>query len=279
MRIPQFGFGTYKITEASEVLSVLDDALKAGYRLFDTAKVYNNEKEIGSALKILLPKHNLTREDITIISKLHPTAQNTFDETIRRVYESLDLLQTDYIDIYLIHYPKPNECQNEDENNAEYRRLTYCALEKCLEDGKIRTIGVSNYEIRHLEEIRGFAKHLPVLNQIELHPHFTRKELREYCRSNGIIVQAFSSLARHNEQLFGSEIVGKLAEKYEVPATSIILAWATNQNILIIPKSTNFNRMVQNLNVPQLSIPEIEALSELNINKNYVGRTTGWLVQ
>ncbi|EGT57748.1 hypothetical protein CAEBREN_19645 [Caenorhabditis brenneri] len=273
-RIPLVGLGTYKIV-GEEVLPVLDSALTAGYRLFDSAKVYNNEKEIGNALEILLPKHNLKREDIFITTKLHP---NTEENVKKLVDESLDFLKTSYIDLYLIHYPKSFDFKDEDPINKTLRIATWKTLVECKNQGKIRSIGVSSYEIRHLEELRELDVNFPpCCNQVEYHPHFTRAELKKYCDANGIFFQAFSSLARHNESLFSSPIVTELAEKYNVPKTTILLSWATSQNVGVIPKSTNPDRLAQNLKTISLEAEEVSKISELNLDKHYV-RTTGWLV-
>uniref|UniRef100_A0A1I7UVJ2 Aldo_ket_red domain-containing protein n=1 Tax=Caenorhabditis tropicalis TaxID=1561998 RepID=A0A1I7UVJ2_9PELO len=271
---PLIGLGTYKIL-GDEVLPVIDAALTAGYRLFDTAKVYNNEKEIGDALEILLPKHNLRRENIFLTTKLHPSTE----ENVKKlVDESLNLLKTSYIDLYLIHYPKSFDYKDEDPLNKTLRISTWNTLVACKNEGKIRSIGVSSYEIRHLEELQELGNNFPpCCNQVEYHPHFTRDELKKYCDDHNIFFQAFSSLARHNESLLSSDEVTGLAEKYQVPKTTILLSWATSQGVGVIPKSTNPERLSQNLKTVRLEEEEIKRVSKLNLNKNYV-RTTGWLV-
>ncbi|KAF1752013.1 hypothetical protein GCK72_018567 [Caenorhabditis remanei] len=271
---PLVGLGTYKIV-GDEVLPVLDAALTAGYRLFDTAKVYNNEKEIGNAFELLLPKHHLKREDIFITTKLHP---NTEENVKKLVNESLENLKTNYIDMYLIHYPKSFDYSDEDPTNKILRIATWNALCESKDEGKIRSVGVSSYEIRHLEELRELGKNCPpCCNQVEYHPHFCRVELKNYCSSNNIFFQAFSSLARHNEGLLSSAIITELTEKYDVPKTTILLSWATSQRVGVIPKSTNPSRLSQNLKTVQLEEKEVLKISELNLNQHYV-RTTGWLV-
>ncbi|EFP05718.1 hypothetical protein CRE_27248 [Caenorhabditis remanei] len=296
---PLVGLGTYKIV-GDEVLPVLDAALTAGYRLFDTAKVYNNEKEIGNAFELLLPKHHLKREDIFITTKLHP---NTEENVNKMVNESLENLKTNYIDMYLIHYPKSFDYSDEDPTNKILRIASWNALCESKDERKIRSVGVSSYEIRHLEELRELGKvretlsnsiknnFPPCCNQVEYHPHFCRVELKNYCSSNNIffqvsdtrillyqnVSQAFSSLARHNEGLLSSAIITELSEKYDVPKTTILLSWATSQCVGVIPKSTNPSRLSQNLKTVQLEEKEVLKISELNLNQHYV-RTTGWLV-
>ncbi|VDK44395.1 unnamed protein product [Cylicostephanus goldi] len=202
-----------------EMLPAVDAALAAGYRLFDTAKFYFNEAELGQALEICLPNHNLRREDVFITTKLYPSGSNNFLAEIEStVEESLHNLRTDYIDLVLIHFPKTKETKLDDPKNAIHRRNAYLALEKLKLSDKIHSVGVSNYEIRHLEEIKKYGQNMPAVNQVEYHPHFTRDELKDYCDNNGIFFQAYSSLARQNEDLLEHEIVSKLAEKYNTSA-------------------------------------------------------------
>ncbi|KAK6025044.1 glyoxal reductase family protein [Ostertagia ostertagi] len=186
--IPLLGLGTYKITGA-EVKPTVDRALAFGFRLFDTAKYYVNEPELGAALEELLPKHKLTRGDIFITTKFHMNADDPAGGARKLVMESLERLRTSYVDMVMIHYPKAQRCNDKDENNKLHRKLSYLELEKLKNEGKIRSVGVSNYEIRHIEEIKEYSKMVPCANQVEIHPHFTREELRQYCKKEGIFMQ------------------------------------------------------------------------------------------
>ncbi|VDM76866.1 unnamed protein product, partial [Strongylus vulgaris] len=170
----------------------VDAALGAGYRLFDTAKFYYNEAELGLALEVHYHEEKGWWDSAALAIVTFPC----------NIY---------YIDLVLIHFPKTKESEANDPNNAKHRRNTYKALET---NGLIRSIGVSNYEIHHLEEIREFGQDLPAVIQVEFHPHFTRDELRNYCIVNKIFFQAYASLARHNEELMEHEIVLNLAKKY-----------------------------------------------------------------
>ncbi|PAV56663.1 hypothetical protein WR25_12421 isoform D [Diploscapter pachys] len=177
--IPLVGLGTYKIT-GKQIRTAVNAALDAGYRMFDTAKYYKNEAEIGEAIEELLPKYILTRKDVFITTKMFPPAKDVEAEVKRLVDESLVNLRTTYIDLYLIHYPKPDDNENDDPNNAAIRKETYLALEKEKEAGRIRSVGVSNYESYHIDEIKSYGKPMPVANQVEYHPHFTRGQLKKY---------------------------------------------------------------------------------------------------
>lgn len=277
--IPLVGFGTYKVT-GENVLPAIDAALSAGYRMFDTAKYYHNEKELGEAIKQLLPKHGLTRNDIFITTKFFPESEKALETCRGYVEESLKNLNTNYIDMYLVHYPKPNASENDDPKNAEYRRIAYEVLEEAQAAGKIRSIGVSNYEIVHLEELKTYSKVQPCANQVEYHPHFTRRDLHKYCKENQIFFQAFSSLARHEPALIEDPVVVELAKKHETTVPLVLLAWAIRQDVGIVPKSVTPARIAENFKVinVQLTSEEIESLSRLNKDQHYI-RCTGWLVK
>ncbi|CAI5451267.1 unnamed protein product [Caenorhabditis angaria] len=277
--IPLVGFGTYKVVGES-VLPAIDAALTAGYRLFDTAKYYKNEKEIGEALKVLLPKHNLKRSDIFITSKMFPTFPNTLEAAKFDFEESMRDLQIDYIDMYLVHFPKPNATKDDDPKNPEYRKIVYQTLEKYYEAGRVRSIGISNYEIRHIEDLKTYANIQPVANQLEYHPHFARIELKKYCDDNGIYFQAFSSLARHEPALIEDPTVVQLAAKHNTTVPLVLLAWALCQGVGIVPKSVTPSRIAENFKVINIKLTseEIESLRKLNKDQHYI-RCHGWLVE
>ncbi|EGT57779.1 hypothetical protein CAEBREN_01723 [Caenorhabditis brenneri] len=277
--IPLIGFGTYKVTGENVEIAV-DAALTAGYRLFDTAKYYLNEKELGDALKTLLPKHGLTRADVFLTTKFFPESKDCREACRKFVDESLERLQTDYIDMYLVHYPKPNDTENDDVKNPEYRKIAYEVLEEAQAAGKIRSIGVSNYEIVHLEELKTYAKIPPCANQLEYHPHFARVPLQKYCKENGIFFQAFSSLARHEPKLIEDPVVVELAMKHNTSVPLVLLAWALRQNVGIVPKSVTPSRIIDNFKVKdvELSPEEIQSLTALDRGQHYI-RCTGWLVK
>ncbi|CAI2354854.1 unnamed protein product [Caenorhabditis sp. 36 PRJEB53466] len=277
--IPLVGFGTYKVV-GKDLLPAIDAALLAGYRMFDTAKYYHNEKELGEAFKELLPKHNLKRKDIFITSKSFPTQTDCYEAMCEHVEDSLRSLQVEYIDLYLVHYPKPNDSENDDPKNPEYRQIAYQVLEQYKENGKLRSIGVSNYEIVHLEEMKAWQKVPPTVNQLEFHPHFARIPLQEYCKKNNIFFQAFSSLARHEPKLIEDPVVVELAKKHGTSVPLILLAWALSQKVGIVPKSATPSRIRENFDVinVHLSKEEIASLTALDRGQHYI-RCTGWLVK
>ncbi|KAK5970655.1 Aldose reductase B [Trichostrongylus colubriformis] len=195
------------------------------------------------------------------------------------VMESLERLRTSYINMMLIHYPKSERCDEKDERNKLHRKLSYLELEKLKHEGKIRSVGVSNYEIRHIEEIKEYSKMIPCANQIEIHPHFTREDIRQYCKKEGIFVQAFASLARMAPQLVQEPLLIGTAKKYSTSVASILLAWAHCQGIGVIPRSRSETNLRANIEMTKLVLTEeeIESISKLNLNKNYI-RCYGWRV-
>ncbi|CAD5221261.1 unnamed protein product [Bursaphelenchus okinawaensis] len=278
--IPLVGFGTYKVTGNEGLDVAVDAALKAGYRHFDTAKFYVNEPELGASLEKLLPKHGLKREDVFITTKLWPAKENNTEVTVNLVNESLANFKTDYVDLVLIHYPKSNDKENEDPTNKQDRKDLWLALEKLHKAGQIRSIGVSNYEVRHLKEIPEYSSTVPAVNQLEYHPHFRRQDIKDYCKEHGIFFQAFSSLARYEPALINDPLVNELAKKYNTSIEQVLLSFATSQNVGIVPKSTNPGRIEANFQVVnfKLSDEDVEKLNNINVDKHYI-RCTGWLVQ
>ncbi|EYC09628.1 hypothetical protein Y032_0059g2970 [Ancylostoma ceylanicum] len=195
------------------------------------------------------------------------------------VLESLKQLRVSYLDMVLIHYPKAIKCDEKDTKNKEHRKLTYLELEKMKAEGKIRSVGVSNYEVYHMEEIKSFSKMVPCTNQVEFHPHLTREELRQYCRKEGIFLQAFSSLARFEPALIQEPILTTLAKKNNVTIAVILLSWAMSQGVGVIPKSSIPTQLTENFEATKLVLKEeeIESLRKLNRNKNYID-CAGWRV-
>ncbi|GMS95178.1 hypothetical protein PENTCL1PPCAC_17353, partial [Pristionchus entomophagus] len=213
--IPLVGFGTYKIT-ADDVGPCVDAALKAGYRLFDTAKMYKNEPELGAALEELSPKYGVKREDLFIVTKLQPDKENGTEGKCGRISQESENRVGFYLDMVMIHYPKSDFRENDDPENKQSRKDLYLELEKLKAEGKIRSVGVSNYEIRHIEEIKEYGKEMPVANQVEYHPHFTREELKAYCKQEGIFFQAFSSLGRQEPALINDADLVSIAKEKDV---------------------------------------------------------------
>uniref|UniRef100_A0A1I8AEK9 Aldo_ket_red domain-containing protein n=1 Tax=Steinernema glaseri TaxID=37863 RepID=A0A1I8AEK9_9BILA len=270
--MPLFGLGTYKTTSQKDMDRAVDAALKNGYRLFDTAFAYGNEEQLGKALQKLLPEHNLTQADVFVTTKVPIlSGDNKKERTYEVVCESLKKLQLDAIDLVLVHYPREWSGSDKSPKNQTDRIEVYQALERCKEEGKVRSIGVSNFEIRHLQELLQVCRYRPVVNQCEFHPFCCRRELLEYCRQQEIFFEAFTSLARQDPKLYKNEVVLRIAESHNMDVSHVLLAFALTQHIGVIPKSSNPERIAENINVvgKKLTLKEVEDLLSLNRTYNY----------
>ncbi|EGT48033.1 hypothetical protein CAEBREN_05255 [Caenorhabditis brenneri] len=278
--MPKLALGTY-LLHGEELFNSVEAALKTGYRSFDTAKYYENEKELGDALKELLPRYNLTTEDIFITTKIFPFASDNQDEEIKKELEtSMEYLGRSYLDLVLVHYPRPLDCGDKDARNKIYRKHAWLALEKLHADGKIRSIGVSNYEQNHIEEMSEYMKIEPQVNQVEYHPHFQRGPLRTFCQEKDILFQSFSPLGRGNKTLLNDTTMAKIATKHQTSVAVIILTWIIMGNNGVVAKSANPDRIEQNFKstILDLTDDEFSEIKDFDLGTPYV-EDCGWLVQ
>lgn len=248
--MPQLGLGVWKSAEGNEVTNAVRWAIEAGYRLIDTAAIYQNEHGVGEGIKLA----GIPREELFITSKVWNDDQG-YHSTLAAFETTLEKLQLDYLDLYLIHWPKEKTMTD-----------TWRALEELYEAGKIRAIGVSNFHKVHIDMLLQKAHITPMVNQIELHPLLSQEGLRKYCDDKGIAVEAWSPLGQGN--LLGNETLEKIGEKYNKSVAQVILRWDIQNGIVTIPKSVKKARIHENFAVFdfELTAVEMEKINELNKN-------------
>lgn len=232
-KIPQIGFGT-SLIEGEECIKNIKNALDAGYRHIDTAAAYKNEKEIGQAIR----ESNIPREEIFITSKVWKDSMG-YEKTMKSFNKTLTDLNTEYIDLFLIHWP----CNKDKQINIE----TWRALEDLYEQGRVKAIGVSNFLKHHLQVILDNCKIKPMVDQIEYHPGLTRPETVEFCKQNDIIVEAWAPLGKG--KMLSNEKLIEISGKYKKSVAQLCIRWCIQNGIVPLPKSSNIERMKQNLEV------------------------------
>lgn len=255
LTIPAVGFGTYQSQDGEEVYQAVLAALKAGYRHIDTAALYGNEASIGQAIK----DSGIPREELFITTKLWNDAHG-YEEAKEAFAISLEKLGLDYVDLYLIHWPNPVAIRDRwQEANA----ATWKAMEELVVAGKIRTIGVSNFMVHHLEELLKTATIVPAVNQIRLAPGVYQEDIVAYCKDKGIIIEAWSPLGRG--ELFSHPTMLTLAEKYGKTVAQLALAWSWAHDFLPLPKSVTESRIIENLGFQdiELEAADIEKITAI----------------
>lgn len=252
--IPIVGFGTYKCTEEEGIESVRS-ALALGYSLIDTAAIYGNEEEVGKGIKA----SGVAREQIFVTTKLW-REQLGYESAKTELDNSLNRLDLDYVDLYLIHWPaNAKNYDNWQKTNAD----TWRAMEELQADGKIRSIGVSNFFQTHLEALFQTARVIPSVNQIEFHPGYWQREVVEYCKRQGITVESWSPLARG--KVFGNEELKAIAKKHNKSVAQVCLRWIVQHEVIAIPKSTSPQRMAENIDLFDFTLDttEMELINNL----------------
>lgn len=247
VKIPSIGFGTYKSGDDEETAKIIKNALNLGYKMIDTASFYNNEVGIGNGIK----ESGIDRKDIFIVTKLW-NDDHGYENTIEAFNKSLNNLQVDYIDLYLIHWPN--------KLNAE----TWRAFEHLYETGKVKAIGVCNFKVEHLEELKKTAKIMPMVNQVEIHPFSTKNNIINYCKDNNIKVVAWSPISRG--RVLSNDLMIDLSQKYKKSIVQIVLRWHMQKGVIPIPKSSNENRIKENIDIFdfEISSEDMKAIDSLD---------------
>jgi 2,5-diketo-D-gluconate reductase A len=238
--IPQLGLGVFRIHDGADVAAAVAAALDAGYRHIDTAAVYRNEEGVGRAIA----DSNIDRSDVFVTTKLWNTDQG-YDATMAAVDVSLTKLGLDYVDLYLVHWPKP-----------EHTRETWRAMEEIKASGRARAIGVSNFLPEHLDQLHEHAVVSPAINQIEFHPHLQSPSLVDYCEENGIVVEAWSPLKAG--QILEDAELSTIAVTHGVTVAQVVLRWMLQRGIVAIPKSVTPSRIASNADLYGFELSDAE---------------------
>ena len=248
--IPRLGLGVYQSPPGQTTQRAVEYALKTGYRHIDTARIYNNESDVGTALH----KSGVKREDVFITTKLW-NSDHGYESALRACDQSLKRLGLKYLDLYLIHWPVP-----------EIRNESWQALVQLLKDGKCRSIGVSNYTIQHLTELFDKSEIGPMVNQVEFSPFLYQKQLLEYCEQNKIQLEAYSPLTQ-GQRLNHPEIQ-QIAKKHNKTPAQVLIRWSLQHNLVTIPKSVREERIKENSQVfdYNLTNEDMRILDSLNEN-------------
>ncbi|MGB2981473.1 MAG: aldo/keto reductase [Candidatus Zixiibacteriota bacterium] len=236
VEMPIFGLGTYQAQSGKETRDAVLYALHAGYRHIDTASMYGNEEDVGTAIA----ESGIPREEIFVTTKLW-NSDHGYDSGLAAFKKSHRRLRLSYVDLYLIHWPV-----------QDLRNETWRALETLLKEGKCRAIGVSNYMIRHLEELLERSSTIPVVNQVEFSPYLYQKDLLEFCRKSKIQLEAYSPLTK-GHKLNDPKLV-TLASKYSKSPAQILIGWALQHEMVVIPKSSKRERITENAGVFDFTI-------------------------
>lgn len=243
--MPLVGYGVFRVPEGDDLAEAVKTAIAKGYRSIDTAQVYRNEESVGRGIRAAIEEGLVTREELFITSKVWNDGLS-YEKTLAAYDSSLEKMGLDYLDLYLVHWP------GIDQNYIE----VYKALEKIYQDGRVRSIGVSNFHVHHLESLLKETTVIPVINQIEFHPHLTQGEVRAYCEDKGIQVEAWSPLM--NGSLLEEALIQELASKYSKTPAQIVLRYDVQHHVVTIPKTMTPARMSENLDVFDFSLSEQE---------------------
>ena len=251
VKIPKLGLGVFRNPDGETTENSVKWALEAGYRHIDTAMIYGNEKSVGNALK----ESSVDRKDIFLTTKLWN--DDIRNHRVREAFqESLDKLKTDYVDLYLVHWP------------VDGRIEAYKEMEKLYKEKKIRAIGVSNFTIDQLKELMSKTFINPAVNQIEVHPYLANKQLVDFCQEKGIAVTAYKPIGGGDGDLLENSIMVKIAKAHKKSPAQIALRWGLQRGIIVIPKSTHKERIIENINVFDFELKETEIEEINNLNKD-----------
>ncbi|MBI0094884.1 MULTISPECIES: aldo/keto reductase [Gilliamella] len=249
--IEQLGFGTFKIVDQQEANNAVMTALNNGYRAFDTAQLYNNEKILGEAFV----NSGVARQELFLTTKVSNLNQG-YEQTLKSFEQSLKDLQTDYLDLFLVHWPLKNHFFD-----------TWKAIEQLYETKMVRAIGVCNFHQSHFELLKTRANIKPMINQIEIHPYLVQKELIEYLNKEQIAIEAWSPLARG--RVVDEPLLINIGQKYQKSSSQVTLRWHVQKDLIVIPKSVNPLRIAENMQIFDFELTDTEMQQIDSLNEDF----------
>ena len=249
--IEQLGFGTFKIVDQQEANNAVMTALNNGYRAFDTAQLYNNEKILGEAFV----NSGVARQELFLTTKVSNLNQG-YEQTLKSFEQSLKDLQTDYLDLFLVHWPLKNHFFD-----------TWKAIEQLYENKMVRAIGVCNFHQSHFELLKTRANIKPMINQIEIHPYLVQKELIEYLNKEQIAIEAWSPLARG--RVVEEPLLINIGQKYQKSSSQVTLRWHVQKDLIVIPKSVNPLRIAENMQIFDFELADTEMQQIDSLNEDF----------
>lgn len=254
MSVPMVGLGTYALKGETCVRSVLE-AIRAGYRLIDTAHMYGNEREVGVAVRKAVDEGLVSREDVLVITKLYP---NQFDQARKAADLALDRLDIGHIDMMLLHHPGPGDV------------AAYGILEEYVASGRIRALGLSNYYIRELDDFMGRVALPPALVQNEIHPYYQDAGVTRHILSRGVAVQAWYPLGGrgHQKALFGDPVILRIARAHGKSPAQVMLRWNIQNDVIVIPGSSNPDHIRENISIFDFSLSEADMRDIAALNRD-----------
>lgn len=255
VEMPWLGLGVFKVEEGQELVDAVKTAIKHGYRSIDTAAIYGNEVGVGQGIREAMEEAGIARENLFITSKVW-NSELGYEKTIAAYEESLSKLGLEYLDLFLIHWPVEGKYSD-----------AWRALETLYKEGRVKAIGVSNFQIHHLENLMKDAEIKPMINQVEYHPRLTQKDLTAFCKENNIQLEAWSPLMQG--QLLENVELQEIAKKYGKSVAQIILRWDLQNGVITIPKSTKAHRIAENADVFDFELTEEDMKHIESLNQNH----------
>ncbi|SHF92911.1 aldo/keto reductase [Dysgonomonas macrotermitis] len=253
IKIPAVGVGVFRVEDANIAYETVKLALSVGYRHIDTAMIYGNEEAVGKAIR----DSGVPRQDIFLTTKLWNADQRS-GQIQEAINASLKHLDTDYVDLYLVHWPV-----------KETYVSVWNEMEHIYKQGKAQAIGVSNYNPHHLDDLLRHANIVPAVNQIECYPYLTQEDVVSYCKTKKIYPQAWGPLGAGKSDVLSNPVILELAKKYDKTPAQIVLRWNHERGVIVIPKSVRRERLIENLSITdfQLSAEDVSRISALNKNQ------------